>query len=679
MEEIYKNQLFARCILVNDSKEKVSNNFEALFSLANLLNIKIVDGTELASLDVFKYASKMLGENVPEPFYKGFPESVRELSPEKRLFDQLVHYTITYGFGDFSEAGHSLFEENFERIAFKEKTKIKEFIIVDEKGAICKLEEIVENLLASTRPLSKDNFNFVEKFITDFSYEIKDCKSKNTQILLLLHTKNYKLVKNLALSDFIKIVEQLNYENYNSKKLKKLNLKNSDRKFLTKVLDLLLEGDFNIRDCYEKQQYWCGILHHIHYKAKNEKAQEFLNEMRGGENHSVYSEFERLIGAGDVKSASDYLLKNKGTASVIRNLNYLISRAKNQDEIEDILNIAKTKNNIVLIQNMLQYSKEFDPVSRNFKFVKFNKLKVHIETGEEVKRRKTYLPKATSKFIFESFKKNLENNLRNKLGKVYIDDGMELIAVPIQESTSSLGFNVLPKGSKVIIGDMKKIRAFVYWEKVNDIDLSAVGLDEKMNQTEFSWRNMFAKQDGAITFSGDITSGFNGASEYFDIDVKKFMKEYPKIKYLVFSANVYSGTTFSECICRAGFMQRDIKDSGQIYEPKTVETAFDVNGDSTFEYLFAIDLKNNQVIWLNTTKDSNQIVAGATNLSFLTDYFNMTKILNLKDLFTMMAESVTDNIADADVVVSDKYFDNKDNKDVYRTCDIDKILKLINE
>ena len=55
----------------------------------------------------------------PRPFIRDFLRAVRNLSADELLFDQLVHYSMTYGFGHLDEPGHSLFEKEFERAAFK--------------------------------------------------------------------------------------------------------------------------------------------------------------------------------------------------------------------------------------------------------------------------------------------------------------------------------------------------------------------------------------------------------------------------------------------------------------------------------------------------------------------------------------------------------------------------------
>ena len=104
--------LFSKGVLVNS--EVSDNAFYARFTLANKFNISITGGQQYVHEKMISFVADMLGEHVPDPFYRNFPNSVRELSSDLLVFDQLVHYSITYGFGNFSEAGYSLFEEEFE-------------------------------------------------------------------------------------------------------------------------------------------------------------------------------------------------------------------------------------------------------------------------------------------------------------------------------------------------------------------------------------------------------------------------------------------------------------------------------------------------------------------------------------------------------------------------------------
>ena len=679
MKTIFKDYLFNKHYLVNEGNTPDDNAFEILFTLANKFNIRIVKGEKMVESRMIRFVEDKLGENVPEPFYRGFPQTVRDLSADQLLFDQLLHYVQTYGFGNFSEAGHSLFEDNFGRIAFKENSDIKEFSVITAQEAVLILGEMVENLLSGTRPLSDEQFMLVKEYVNDFSYDIKDIASKNTAIRLLVETRNTAYALFLHMSDVIKIVDEINYSEYENKDINKLNLKNQDRKFITDIINRLFEaGRCDIRNCFEKKKTWNGLLHHIHYKATSDVSKDFADAMRSSGNDSVFSEFEREMTKKSIKNAVDALKKGKGSAAILRNLNYIISRCETNEDLYYVLDSIETKNVIVLIQLLIQYDHYRADSERTFKFTKHNKLKVHTETSDEQLSRRSQISSEQAHMICERLRKNLKDILKDRLDKVYIDPDMVNYALPIQESTAQGGFGTLTRGSRIRISDCKKIRAFTYWEKVNDIDLSVFGIDTKGNRTEFSWRTMAGKQSDAITYSGDQTSGFNGGSEYFDIDTQKIKKMYPDMRYMIFCDNVYSRLPFDKCFCKAGYMTRDIDDSGNVFEPKTVKTSFMINCNSTFAYLFGIDLETNDLIWLNTARESGANVAGNTEMDFLLDYFDITDTINVFTFFEMMAGEIVDDVNEADVIVTDKQTECKPDAQIIREYDVEKMIAYMN-
>ena len=90
MKKIYKDYLFEKHILVSDEETEEKHVFETLFAMAHFFGIKITKGRELVHCGMVKELSKRFGENVPEPFYRGFPQSVRNLSTEELLFDHII-------------------------------------------------------------------------------------------------------------------------------------------------------------------------------------------------------------------------------------------------------------------------------------------------------------------------------------------------------------------------------------------------------------------------------------------------------------------------------------------------------------------------------------------------------------------------------------------------------------
>ena len=687
--------LFTQTVLVNNYNTKETDPDAVLVALAGRCGIRIKKGHELAHRDMIRFVESRLGLNIPEPFYRGFPNSVKALVRDQFLYDQVVNYYVTYGLGDMSQPRHSVIEEISDnpyvisRSLFKEDVRFidLDFIIVDEAEAEKMIMDIIDDLCLSTRPLTMTQMQLIHDVYVEFEYLPKKISSRQTLVEIVDITRDMTVARMMKLPDVLRLVDNMCCRAEN-KDMRSLNMKNVDRVFVTKVLDDFFEREeacdnMQIIECFEKQKTWVGLLHHIHYKAKCERAEVFLDSMRSKHNLSTYSKVEELILEGEICRAVDVLLEFKGSGALLRSLDYLLSRCKTQEELDYVISHTDTKNAIILMQLYLKYSRYTAPdAPRTFIWTKFYVTHTHRETKEEVARRKSKLTPEQSSMLASLMLDKLKALYANKLGKVYISPSMSRYGVPLSETASQSGFGVLTSGSRLPIPETKKIRAFTYWEKVDDIDLSAIGVDDEGNHIEFSWRTMGSlDKQTSIVYSGDVTSGYNGGSEYFDIEIEAFKAEYPTVRYIVFCDNVYSSSTFKECVCSAGYMLRDIEDSGEVFEPKTVRSSFAVTADSRFCYLFALDLTTNEFVWLNQAKGSNVNVAGETQFGFLVDYINVTKLLNVHDLFEMFATEVVDSVEEADVVVTDDgdlAASVPEGKEVIREFSTARMLALMN-
>ena len=674
---LFQEALFAKHVFVRTAK-KPKNAFEAVFALANLFAIRITDGAEYASENMIRIASRCLGEDVPAAFYRGFPDSVRDLSPDELLFDQLAHYAVTYGFGHFDRPGHSILEEEIPRLAFRENALPRDFRIVSPEEGEALLLSAYRDLLASTRPLSRADYDLASAMIPLFPDEVPPVASRDTAVRLLLDTRDLRFAESIDLPDVMRLLEELWFVSYGGRRdLHNLSLKNRDRKFVSALLDLLFAREsVDERSCFEKKKLWKGFLHSIHYKPKNARAAFFLARIRGKSNESVYSDFERALASGNPAEAASLLREGKSSAALLRRLDHLLSRAKNEAETEAILSLAGTGNPRVLLSLLFHYGREDPDAARHFVFTRLGLLSVHTETAAERKKRRSRLPRETRKEAERLIRANLARILRGRLGRVWIDPSMKRIAVPSLESASSRGFGTLPAGSRLTLPAGKKVRAFVYWEKVDDIDLAVMGLGENGTEKEFSWRTMAGNQSEAVTYSGDQTAGYRGGSEFFDVKTDEFRALYPGIRYLVFTANVFSDALFSEAFVRAGYMMRDETDSGEVFEPKTVSSAFLIDSPSTFAYLFALDLEKREIVWLNLSRGGETHVAGDTGFFFLLDRFRAVEIFSLYDLLSLAAAEIVPDPKDADILVTDDIRTFPGN-DVIRSFDSEKIASLL--
>ncbi len=676
MKELYVDYLFSKGYFTAEGDSDTAA--ETVIALAQLFGIDIVSGAAIAAPDHIRTAQRNLGKSVPEPFYRGFPDSVRALTKDELLFDQVIHYVRTYGIGDFSKAGHSLFEGEIRRRVFSENTEVRPYAVINEENAVKILRSAAEAMCRSTRPLNESQYGLLLGFTRDYDFHPETVACKDTAVRLLIDTRCADYLAFLKLSDTIRLAEILQVKKYKKKENARLNFANADRKLIARAIDRAFRtGAADTATCFEKKARWKALLHHIHYKPVNAEAVEFVNAIRGNANLSVYSAFEKALRRGDAVFAAETLKKHKGDGALLRSLNLLLSRCNSEDEIGRIFSLIDGKNKIVLIQLLLQYADDTTG-QRTFVFTKYERMRIHSETPEEAMRRRTVLPEEVRNTAQKVISQKLRNACKGKLGKVYIDPAMREIALPIQETASMTGAGVLPKGSRISLPQAKKLRAFIYWEKVNDIDLSAFGLTEAGAQMEFSWRTMAGLQGRGIAYSGDETAGFNGGSEYFDILPEAMRRKYPQMRYVVFCANVYSRSPFADCICRAGYMLRDEDDSGEVYEPKTVQSAFRVTSESTFAYLFALDLKTDRFIWLNCAREGAIAVAGTSSMAFLMRYLRAADVINVYAFACLLAAQTVDDPARADVVFSDEILSLPENVKQIRSCDIEQLTALLN-
>ena len=676
MRDLFHDFLFSKGLLVGTGEEAQAP--VVLASLAKLFNIRVTSHPGWASLSMVQVAGRNLGVDVPKPFYRSFPQSVRGLSLDQVVLDRLLHYARTYGQGDFSQAGHALFEEEVVRGCFSEQSPLRDFAIISEEEAQERLEEAVGSLLASTRPLNDVQYGVVRAFIEDYGYEASACASKDTACRLLLDLRDVWYARFLKLSDVIRLVERLQFQSYEGADIRKLNLRNRDRKLLVAVLDRIFErGEVDLRTCLEKRKQWKGLLHHLHYRPAGAQAERFAHAVRNNDARSAYADFERLLAQGQVLEALELLREEKGAGAVLRQLDYLLSKCDSAASVDRVLDALHTRNKILLVQLLLHYSRQNPKAPRTFTFQKFGMLRVHHETLAERARRTTVLDERVVAQLRQRLRGELAQACKGTLGKVYVAKGMERIGLPLQEGTSMGGVGSMPRGSRLPIPEGKKIRAFTYWERVNDIDLSAFVLDEDGGKVEFSWRTVWSCD--SILYSGDQTSGYEGGSEYFDVDPVRFREEFPEgSRYVVLCDTVYTGTPFSACLCKAGFMTRDRVDSGEVFEPKTVQTSFTITCPSTFAYLFGIDMKTSEFVWLNMARFGQETVAGSTNMSFLLDELGVVDVISLADFARMLATQVVDDASEADVVFSDADEPLRAGAELIHSTSVERLIELLN-
>ncbi len=663
MLEIFREKLFAaNTIVALDPPQDMSAVYLAL--LGNF-GIKMADDKSFSFLSpsVLRDVEQRIGKPLGEPFYRSFPESVKKLSAEEQIIDRLLHYSQTYGEGNFDERHFSVFEEECAIIPFREKTEKKVFAVVDEKTAFKQLFAMADRMLCG-RHLNDPDMEFLLTLIEACGYRPGRIDSKQVLSGLLLALRDRQGADaalsfidgfaNFSIGDVLRVLgyETARNDRMGRPQFRKLNMSAAQRKFYAALIEHAAAHctKEEIVDCVEKRADWKGFLHHLHFKAASSRSRLLVRSIFDDSVKSVYSEVERLFASGGFPASAKTLREKKGATVLLRHLKrYLAATEDRPAEREAILKLALDGSEPVV---KMQFALSLSAPDIGGHFFLYDHYGRTIAYRDQRAARPQIGPRCRAEIV-DRIRRDVEQQLAKTDKKYYIADAAKDIALPLWADAQS-GMGVMPTGSRIGIPEGKIIRTFVYWEKEPDLDLSGILVSRTKPSEEFSWRIGREAGETGIAFSGDVTDGVNGGAEYFDIDPDIVAEKFPDHSYLIFSVNNYSFEydSFADFPVRAGFMMRDALSSGEIFEPSSVESSFELTTRGRMAVMFAVDIRERRMVWINRPLEGGAIAA-MRPVDVFFGYIDAADLFNLKWFFESIAGGIVSDPKDADVIVSD--------------------------
>ena len=246
------------------------------------------------------------------------------------------------------------------------------------------------------------------------------------------------------------------------------------------------------------------------------------------------------------------------------------------------------------------------------------------------------------------------------LGRVYIDPALRDLMVPFALRSASKSLRTLVRGSRLSLPAGDVLRFFVWWkngDERTDIDLSAVIFSADFEYvSDLSYYNL---EGFGGAHSGDIVDAPEGASEFIDVTLAKLQEA--GIRYVLMSLTSYTEQPFVELPeCFAGWMARQEPESGEIFEPKTVQDRLDISADTKISLPLIVDVVAGQVIWCDMAlrRDPtwvNNVVGNLSGMTMTLRSLVETRKPNLYDLFVLHARArgtLAETPEDADTVFS---------------------------
>ena len=618
--------------------------------------------------DVFlEVVRKFKSDNAYTVFYRNFPEEVMNLSEMETYFLQFLHYLIGY-LPEGAEVNES--EESIE-------TEPSEFVKLSHLKRVNETEmfDLLKNLLSSNVTLSETNLKDVltllkycdEKEIKELIRQIKMKETLMRIAKVQFEETGSTYAEFSTATDVLRFIALLSGEKLNPRfiafkyfKRPELNILISKLENVNYLLDdmkryrkpwrkfFLMNGNRISFEKYPKVKQAADMLFgkfsHITKKGKFELSRNRMNEMSD-------TEFEEFL-ASFSKYSGDY----------IRNLLSLVNRISEERAekvLKYFLDAAKEANTRLLFQVCDRILNVKSGEAGRVVNAKNNWLVLE----ETIKLSDAVLQKTAEAVNYAILEKLSE---KEPLGKVWIDESYQNIAMTTSEKDSNSSLRPLTRGSVIPYSfEVDTLRFFVAWKNFKgnrvDLDLSAVKFDADFNHLgEIAY---YSHNQKGMAFSGDITDAPQGALEYIDIfDIEKVKED--GTRYVLMTVRSYNGYTYKEMgTAYAGVLElskKEAKDKKNLYS-SAVRHGFALSSNTQTVNTIIVDLEKSEYIWLDMNlptnlkrKESNYLTnAQIASLKDLLNYFVKKEKVSMYQLLMLNAIArgeVAENVEDADVV-----------------------------
>ena len=580
------------------------------------------------------------------PMYPNFPQQVMEASKAELFTNAWLHYL-----GDALGMRILPEYEKEARAPLQEALPLK---IID-LGTQEDFESIFTDLAGSKVSTSNSDKHtllwFAQHYQNDIGRLVREVMPHKENMafvgaLLLLYTTaaDRLLIRHIkTATDVLRLV--VAYFNGDVSLAEKTRFHTLSRPRRKMLLQLLEQSTCSLDDMLKYREVWKRLgekLHPSEYAKQFPRSAQAFEVLRNDKHYrTFYSKVELAVKQHDIPAATTLLATRPG--ELARRLDHLLRNATDAHAVVHAFDaVADRVSTAVLLQVLTHFEYRLTP----------NDLRVFFPKGEASKAfaipyNLPALSPETCQAVKEACRKHLVNRFRKlpSLGKVFLDEALRDFTVPFTLRSASKALRTVSRGSKLPLPQGNIIRFFIWWREGRsraDIDLSAVAITgEHQLVDELAYYNLTTL--GGY-HSGDITSAPDGASEFIDIDISTLREK--GARYIIMCLNAFTEQPFCDLPeCFAGVMIRQKANSGEIYEPRTVENKVDITSNTRGCIPMILDLVDQQILWtdLSLTRiphfEANNAASNMPAMMVLTRAMTSLVKTSLYDLFSLHVEA----------------------------------------
>lgn len=622
---------------------------------------------------------ELVGADVTyNPMYPNFPQQVAEASDIELFINAIVHY---WSFGTLMPE----YEKN-ERLLLIDDNKMAVLSVGNHDD----LMTIFTNLVESKTSISEQDKEDIETIVLacpDYTVYLPDTIPLKENVAfvgkLIIEKAPIKSADSISkyfktATDVLRLVTALSDGDISlASKTKYRNLRRVERRM---IMDLLAGCGNITEDLFRYQYEWirvAEILHPFEYKkAKYNNVNAAFNTLRNEKKPLMFAgKVQAAITAKDMREAATLLKARPGEFA--RQLDKLIRDADNPNYIVNCFKEVATE---ISTPVLLQVRQHFiGRMENNNQPVRVFFPKGNLAKAMVIKNELPEINSNVCKNVARICREALIEQYKEKdfLGKVYIDEDFKNYLVPFSQRSASKAVKTIVRGSKLPIKeDATAVRGFIWWTNTNDarndwdedmvdIDLSATIYDENWQYVDRVSYTQLRSAKYRAYHSGDITNGGNvngaGVAEFIDVEIDAVAKNAGR--YIAFQVYSFTHQNFSTLPnCRFGWMEREDVNSGEIFEPKTVEMNIDLTADSTVAIPVIFDCVERKFIWcdMNLQNASSRFYGnnlesnlhGVTATCYGLTHLNKANIYDLVMMNAIARGSIVTDRNEADIIFS---------------------------
>jgi hypothetical protein len=630
-------------------------------AVAALRKLSVYEAEEFYT-DAIATIRKLVGADKQyEPMYPNFPRQVMEAPAAELLINAVLHY-----FGDCIGIRIMPKYDKAERPPLFEHTELTVLAPIGPHD----VQLLFTNLLASKTSLSATDQ-------ADLSWYLKEHAGNLTLPDVIPHKEVLAfLVQTLGLgrmqaqlktaTDVLRAAVALSGGDVSlATPTKFRSFKRSERRTLLQALEscfpkvVRAKGDMvtALADMARHRGAWVKLGHGLHvgeykYNKKYPNAVASFRMLRSGKTIPTdRSALEACLQNQDVKSALTLLRAKPG--ELARRLDHLLRlswtgsqaddpamvQARPGDVIAAFERVADSVSTPVLLQALAHFQNRNVPRDLRAIFPKGNVAKVKALPNELPPLDDSITSRVRQVCQAALIKRFAVTSPLPTKSRVYIHPDLINYLVPFSQRSASRALHTIVRGSRLPLTAKQTLRFFIWWHDINyervDVDLSVVLYrDDWSYSRHVSYTQL--RSDG-LYHSGDITSAPDGACEFIDLDVSQILQKgerYALPAVLSYSCQVF--TDMPECYF--GWMARTDQDSGEVFEPQTVQQKIDLTADTRLCIPAVIDLVMSELVWAdialkNQQAFANNIESNKTSLALMGKALTQMCKPNLGQLF----------------------------------------------